>query len=318
MNIANKIHLAPLQGFTDFIYRNNFAEIFGNIDKYFCPYISFWKQNEIRKSQLKDILPENNSNMNVVPQVLFSNTNEFRKLCKVLIDFGYQEINLNLGCPYPMATNKGRGSGLLQKPELIAEILKIAENEFDVSFSVKMRSGLEDDNEVLKIIEVLNQSSVTEIIYHPRIAKQLYKGQVNISQYKKANEMAEKPLVFNGDICSEEDVLKVREFVPNQNTWMIGRGILKNPFLAENLKTGQVEPSARNEKLMSFHEKMLADYSEKLEGKGHILQKMRQFWEYSSASFVNPQKVFKLVKKAGSLKSYNTAIEIIFRNYVIK
>lgn len=312
-----KVYLAPLQGFTDFVYRKNLAEIFGGIDKYFCPYISFGKQQQIRNSQMKDVLPENNAGIEVVPQVLFSDAIEFRKLCKLLDDYGYSEINLNLGCPYPMATNKGRGSAILQKPGFLDEILKIAFNEFGQKFSVKLRSGLVSEDEISSIIETINPFPVSEVIYHPRIAKQMYKGEVNVELFQKIGAMCVHPLIFNGDILSEKDIQNVQKLVPEQTDWMIGRGVLQNPFLQLSIKGETIDSNLRNEKLHLLHDKMLADYAARLEGSGHLLQKMEQFWEYFSHSFTNQHKVFKLIKKAGSIDKYNKAVQQIFSEFTL-
>ncbi|HCR89051.1 MAG TPA: dihydrouridine synthase, partial [Prolixibacteraceae bacterium] len=309
---THQIYLAPLQGFTDFIYRRTQAEIFGHIDNYFCPYISVGKQQQIRNSQLKDVLPENNQGIHVVPQVLFSDGNEFRELCKLLEGFGYREINLNLGCPYPMVTNRGRGSALLQKPETIGEILDIAFSEFQLNFSVKLRSGLESEDEIFPVIETINRFPVSEVIYHPRIARQMYKGEVNITLFQKIKEISKSPLVFNGDILSENDIQKVQGLVAGQTQWMIGRGVLKDPFLPLILKGENPDPGKRREMLFAFHEKIIAAYAVKLEGSSHLLQKMQAFWEYFSESFTNPHKVFKLIKKAGTIEKYEMAVKTIF------
>lgn len=304
-----------MQGFTDFIYRKNLNEVFGNIDKYFCPYISVGKQQQIKNSQIKDILPENNQGLKVVPQVLFSNATEFRELCKLIDGFGYSEINLNLGCPYPMVTNRGRGSAILQQPDFLAEILKIAFNEFEQNFSIKLRSGLESEDEIISVIEVVNRVPVSEVIYHPRIARQMYKGEVNIEMFQKVKELSVHPLVFNGDILSENEIQRVQNFVPEQTDWMIGRGILQNPFLQLSLKGEEMTQNVMNEKLFLFHEKIVTDYSAKLEGSGHLLQKMKQFWEYFSFSFSNSHKVFKHIKKANSIEKYHQAVQLIFSDF---
>jgi len=307
--------MAPMQGFTDFVYRKAHAEIIGGIDKYFCPYISFGKQAKIKNSQIRDILPENNTAIPVVPQVLFSNAGEFRQLCKLLTSYGYSGINLNLGCPYPMVTNRGRGAAILQNPGLLNEILGIAFHEFEGRFSVKLRSGLESEDEIFPVTEVLNRFPVSEVIYHPRLATQMYKGEVNAALFRKVKEISCHPLVFNGDILSEADLLKIQELVPSQKTWMIGRGVLQNPFLPRLLKGERIE--MKNEKLLLFHEKIFSGYASRLEGSGHLLQKMEQFWEYFSASFVNPHKVFKLVKKAGTVSAYNKAVKQIFADFLL-
>lgn len=308
------IYLAPLQGFTDFVFRRNFASVFGGIDKYFCPYISFSKHDMIRNSQQKDVLPHNNGGMQVVPQVLFSDVDEFRRLCSWLVDWGYREINMNLGCPYPMATNRGRGAAMLQKPEMLSEILQIAFDEFDVAFSVKMRLGLELTSEVFPVMEVINRFPISELIVHPRIGKQMYKGEVNIEQFSKVKALSVHPVVFNGDIRSANDIERIQQLVPEQNAWMIGRGVLMNPLLPLTLKNESAE--GRNEMLRLFHQKMLDDYAAILQGDGHLLQKMLGFWEYFSDSFTDSHKAFKRIKKASSLEKYHSAVKDIFDQFL--
>ena len=309
---AHQVYLAPMQGFTDFVYRKAQSEVFGHIDKYFCPYISFAKQNQIRKSQLKDILPENNQGIKCVPQLLFSDEDEFRELCKLTEGLGYREINLNLGCPYPMATHRGRGSALLQKPEKIVQILETAFSEFSLDISVKLRSGLESEEEIFPVIETINRFPVSEVIYHPRVARQMYKGEVNINRFQKVREISVHPLIYNGDILSANDIFRLLNQLDGQTRWMIGRGVLKDPFLPGVLKGEKYGPEERKEMLLKFHNKIFATHASRLEGSSHLLQKMLVFWDYFSSSFTDPHKVFKQIQKATSVEKYETAVNRIF------
>ena len=315
-NSRYKIYLAPMQGFTDHVYRNNFATVFGEIDKYFCPYLSYEKPGVVKKSQLKDIMPGNNVTSKMIPQILFSDVEEFKGLVKEIIGFGYSEINLNMGCPYPMVTNRGRGAALLQKLSVVDEVLKITQNDLSVAVSIKLRSGLESDQEIFRVVETINQHQISEIVFHPRVAKQMYKGNVDVNLFKQVADISTHPMVYNGDILCSEDIKEVLNLVPTQSSWMIGRGILQNPFLAQQLKGIENRRVEMNEKLARFHEMMFSDYASKLEGNGHLLQKMEQFWSYFSASFTNQHKTFKLIKKANSIEKYNDAVHRIFADFL--
>lgn len=311
-----KIYQAPLQGFTDFTFRKVFAENFGGIDKYFIPYLSYGKGREIKKSQLREVLPENNAGMHVVPQVLFSDAAELFDLVDILFESGYSEINLNLGCPYPMATNKGRGAAWLEKPEALNEVLQqLCAKGLPVKFSVKMRAGLTDENDATAIFEVLNQFPLEEIIFHPRTASQMYEGKANPFLFAKALPKVKHPLVFNGDILSMDLFREIKTLLSEQNHWMIGRGLLINPELALQMKGEVLETKQLRIRMKEFHDQLLESYSARLEGSGHILMKMNQFWTYFSESFENPHKAMKLVKKSGNLLKYNAAVTEIFRNY---
>ncbi len=311
-----KIYQAPLQGFTDFDFRTTLAESFGGIDKYFIPYLSYGKGHEIKRSQLREISPENNGSLPVVPQVLFSDQDELTDLVSILVDSGYQEINLNLGCPYPMATNKGRGAAWLEKPEALNETLhQLYARGLPVRFSVKMRAGMTNEEDAKTIFGVLNGFPLEEIIFHPRTADQMYGGKANPLLFAKAVPVVKHPLVYNGDIFSTAGFQELRTILPEQNSWMLGRGLLSNPALAAQLKGEVFDRKELRKKLEDFHGRMLERYSSRLDGAGHILMKMNQFWEYFSESFDNPHKAMKLVKKSGSLLKYNAAVTEIFRNY---
>jgi len=314
-NLLN-IYQAPLQGFTDYTFRRVVSEVFGEIDKYFIPYLSYSKGREIKKSQLREIFPENNGLLPVVPQVLFSDRDELFGLIATLIDYGYQEINLNLGCPYPMATNKGRGAAWLEKPDLLNEILlQLFAKGFPTKFSVKMRAGMTNNQDAHAIFGILNGFPLEEIIFHPRMASLMYSGKANPLVFAESLSLVKHPLVYNGDICSEADLQKLKVLFPEQNSWMIGRGLLIDPSLPSRLKGKVWEAKELRAKKIEFHDRLLEAYSSRLEGSGHILMKMNQFWIYFSESFENPHKAMKLVKKSGSLLKYNAAVTEIFRSF---
>ncbi|MEI8112384.1 MAG: tRNA-dihydrouridine synthase family protein [Bacteroidia bacterium] len=313
---AMKIYQAPLQGFTDFTFRKVLSEVFGGIDKYFIPYLSYGKGREIKKSQLREVFPENNTDLPSVPQVLFSDRQELFDLVSLLVESNYKEINLNLGCPYPMATNKGRGAGWLEKPVALNEILQqLFEKKFPVKFSVKMRAGMTNDQDFKAILNILNQFPLEEVIFHPRTASQMYSGKANPVLFAEALSLVKHPLIYNGDLFSEADLQAVKMQVPQQDSFMIGRGLLLNPALSLQLKGENPEAKELRKKKKEFHDQLLEAYSVRLEGSGHILMKMNQFWSYFSESFENPHKTMKLIKKSGSLLKYNAAVVEIFRNY---
>ena len=313
---AIKIYQAPLQGATDFDFRKALAESFGGIDKYFIPYLSYGKGREIKKSQLREVFPENNESLPVVPQVLFSDQAELFDLVSILIDYGYEEINLNLGCPYPMATNKGRGAAWLEKPEALNEILQqLYAKGFPAKFSVKMRAGMTNDQDAQAIFGILNQFPLEELIFHPRTASQMYDGKANPQLFVEAISVVKHPMVYNGDISSAADFQEIQTLLPEQKSWMIGRGLVTNPALAAQLKGEVFEPKALRKQMREFHDQLLEGYSARLQGDGHIVMKMSQFWAYFSQSFENPHKAMKLVKKSSNLLKYNAAVTEIFKNY---
>ncbi len=305
------IYLAPLQGFTDYTYRKVFSEYFGGVDAYFIPYISV-KNAALLPKHIKEIIPENNPQKNVIPQVLFSNDNELQLLLTVIQSNGYKSVNLNLGCPYPMVTNRGKGSALLTDPEKLKNILHNSlKNKLEIS--VKLRSGLTNETDILKIITVLNEFNLKEIIYHPRVASQLYRGEINSDLFQLVSEKSIHPVVYNGDILTLEDFVSRNQTFKNTSSWMIGRGILQNPYLPNEISGIYTSPDEKLIQLKNFHDELFENYSNQLSGGGHVLNRMRQFWIYFSYSFQNQHKTFKKIKKAKSIESYNAAIAEIFQ-----
>lgn len=310
------IYLAPLQGFTDYTYRKVFHEVFGGVSKYFIPYISYGKGKEIKKSQAREILPENNLDLPVVPQVLFSNREELIELVAILVDRGYHEINLNLGCPYPMATNRGRGAAWLEKPAKLDDTLQqLFRKGFDAKFSVKMRAGMNSDQDWKDIFLIINQFSISELIFHPRTASQMYDGKANPKLFAEALPVCQHSLVYNGDLFSEACFQELKTLLPHQHSWMIGRGLLMDPSLLLRLNGTDLDIKLQRQKLKEFHDRLFREYSGKLQGSGHLLMKMTQFWGYFSQSFENAHKTLKLVKKSGSLLKYNATVAEIFNHY---
>jgi tRNA-dihydrouridine synthase len=237
-------------------------------------------------------------------------------LVAILLDYGYSEINLNLGCPYPMATNKGRGSAWLEKPEALKVILdQLFEKNFQSKFSVKMRAGLTHENDSTAIFEVLNQFPLEEVIFHPRTATQMYDGKANPQLFAAVVATVKHPMIYNGDIDSVDYFQELKTLLPEQHNWMIGRGLLVNPELALQLRGEVLEKKQIRLRMREFHDQLLEEYSARLDGSGHILMKMNQFWSYFSESFENPHKAMKLVKKSSNLLKYNAAVTEIFRNF---
>jgi tRNA-dihydrouridine synthase len=302
------ICFAPLQESTDFIYRRAHAVHFGGIDKYFSPYITVQKEGEIKKSHLRDTLPENCTGYTLVPQIMAGSSADFLFLSKHLSSLGYNEINWNLGCPYPMVTRKGMGSGLLPQPQKIREILETALPQLSCKISVKLRSGLDSQEDIFKVIPVLNDFPLSEIIFHPRTAKQLYAGSPDWDLFGEVSSLSVSPIVYNGDLISVESFRQASNRFEPVKSWMIGRGMLKNPFLATEIKGNIQGREHRIAVLESFHDDILHNYSALLSGQSHLLTRMTKFWEFFTELFPNPHKAFKRVKKSINLSKYEIAV----------
>jgi len=309
------IYLAPLQGFTDFVYRKVYFSVFSGVDAFFIPYITT-KNNELPRKYKNEILSENNQQLRVVPQVLVNNSDEMLFLSKLLANAGYKELNLNLGCPYPMVTNRGKGAGLLNAPDKLQTILERFYKKSDLQLSVKLRAGLNSAAELESIVPVLNAFPLKEVIFHPRIASQLYSGEILDESFFFMQENLKHKLVFNGDILSVSDLKKRQEQFQTVQTWMIGRGVLMNPFLPVEIMGTTISEKEKIEKLIHFHQRMWEEYLQTMDNEGNALNKMKQFWYYFSFVFQHQPKVFKLIKKATSTQKYRIAVQKIFSGFI--
>jgi tRNA-dihydrouridine synthase len=303
-------YFAPLQGFTDFVYRRVYSQVFSGIDAFFIPYISV-KNNEILRKYEKEVLPANNPNTKVIPQVLASSPDEILFLSNYISALGHTEINLNLGCPYPMVTKRGMGSGLLPYPEIIEQILAAFFKNSALKLSVKMRAGLVSANEIEKVVPVLNQFPLSEVILHPRIAKQLYSGDIIDSAFEFAAASLKHRLVYNGDLNTVDDYLRIQQKFGQTNCFMLGRGVLMNPFLPSQINGSAFSEAGKREKLAEFHKLIFEEYLKVMDNPGNALNKMKQFWIYFSYNFPEQRKCFKLINKANSLNKYQIAVQTI-------
>jgi tRNA-dihydrouridine synthase B len=306
---------SPLQGFTDFRFRNAFHKYFGGIDTFYSPYIKLNGKLVVKGSYERDILPENNSTLEVIPQIITNDAEEFLFVAKYVQQFGYKELNWNLGCPYPMVAKCGMGSGLISNTSQIEHILKRVHNETDIIVSMKMRMGYENATEILDVFPILDQYPIKNIAIHARIGKQLYKGGVDLDSFQKCLDHTKQKIYYNGDITSVAKYKELQERFPSIDHWMIGRGLIADPFLPSMIKNNTTEyPENRYEIFEAFHDEIYKEYDAYLSGPTPIRMKMLGFWEYFSESFSNPQKTFKKIKKAGNSKNYEAAVKEIFRN----
>lgn len=303
---------SPLQGFTDAIFRNAQQKFFGGIDTYYAPYIRYNRKMVIKGSYQRDLNPEVNTAITLIPQVMTADADEFIYTIKYIQSLGYNELNWNLGCPYPMVTNSGMGSGLICNTEKIDHILNRAHSETDVTISMKMRLGYDNSTEILNAFPILEKYPLKNIAIHARLGKQLYKGGVDLEAFQKCLDIAKHTLYYNGHITSVNGFVKMRERFPRINHFMIGRGLIADPFLPSMIKADTTQyPANRWELFRKFHDTIYEQYNAILSGPTPIKMKMLGFWEFFAQSTHHPQKVYKAIKKAGNPYKYQQAVNAI-------
>lgn len=304
-----KFYFAPLEGISWYVYRNMQAKHFKKADCYVTPFIAPNQKREIRNKDKQDILPKHNEGLWVIPQIIGNRADEFIDTAKQLQHMGYQEINLNLGCPSNTVVAKGKGSGFLSRPFELECFLEKIFDGLDMDISVKTRLGRYDGDEFYELLELFNKFPIKELIIHPRIQKEFYHGKPHMEQFAYAYENSKNPICYNGDIFTAKDFEKLTEEFPGLEAVMMGRGMLANPALLEEI-TG--EGRADKKRIRAFHDELLETYEEMLFGDVTVLHKMKELWHYMICIFHNGEKYGKQIRKAKTLQEYKGIINALF------
>ncbi len=301
---------SPLQGFTDFRFRNAFHQFFDGIDVFYAPYIRFGGKMEIKQVYQKDLQPKNNRVRVLIPQVMTCSADQFIYAAKYVQSLGYDELNWNLGCPYPMVTNKGLGSGLIAQPKRIDHILDRVHSETGIIVSMKMRMGYEHAGEILEVFPVLEKYPIKNIGIHARIGKQLYKGGVDLEGFQRCIENTSQKLYFNGDITSVEVYREMADRFPSIDHWMLGRGLIADPYLPRMIKNNETQyPENRMEIFSKYHDTLFTAAEQKLTGEKAVIRKMLSYWEYFESTFPESKRLIKKITKAKNYEDYDDAVK---------
>lgn len=308
------IYFAPMEGITSWNYRRIYEKHFGQIDKYFTPFLSPCQDRCFTHRELQEILPEHNEGMRVVPQLLTCRSEDFIWAAKELQKMGYDEVNLNLGCPSGTVVSKRKGSGFLSFPkELDAFLARIFE-ELDMKISVKTRIGRERPEEFDELLSIYNRYPISELIIHPRVQKEFYKGAPHMDVFAEALTASRNPVCYNGDLFTCADVQKLQERFPEVSMVMLGRGLIANPALASAL-TGQAEAAPeeeRKQRLRRFHDELYCQYRETMPGERPVLFKMKELWFYLICLFPDSERLGKKLRKSQHLREYEAVVDSLF------
>ncbi|MCP4600091.1 MAG: tRNA-dihydrouridine synthase family protein [Proteobacteria bacterium] len=303
------LYLAPIRGVTDSAFRTAFTDAFGGFDAAVAPFVRVEK-GKFSPRILKDLKCEDNKKLPVIPQILTRKTEVFVAAANALEQMGYGEINWNLGCPHPRVAKKGLGAGLVVEPQIVDDVLTAAFSKSNIKVSVKVRLGQKGPGQLLSLLPTLNRHALDKIIIHPRTAAQMYDGQVHLDHFEACLNATDHDVIYNGDIRSIEGFQQLQTRFTSVSGWMIGRGALENPLLAQTIKTHQtVEPQKLLQRLFDFHNHLYTHYKTKLNGDAHFLAKMRSIWEYMTPSVPNAKKFAKKIRRAKSVRTYDLYIE---------
>ena len=306
------LYLAPLRGLTEYIFRNAFARHFGGFDLAVAPFIPTMKATRFKKNHLKDVLPENNHGMPVVPQIIGNNSEDFILLARRLFDLGYETVNWNLGCPFPMVAKKQRGCGLLPHPQKIEAFLEATLPAIPNRLSVKARLGRKKTDEILTLLQIFNPYPLEEVIVHPRTGQQMYDGEPNLDMFEHCLKVSAHTMVYNGDINDLATFNLYSQRFKTVDRWMIGRGALANPFLPAAIKNGQDGTADKVNVFRAFYDELFEQYRLEFHGPGHLLDRMKGFWTYFSRSFEDGHKIKKKIHRTLKLDRYLKIVDRFF------
>ncbi len=311
-----KFYFAPMEGITVYVYRNMYRKYFDEIDKYFTPFISGNRKASMKSRELRDVLPENNPDINVVPQILTNDAQEFINTARRIQSLGYDEVNLNLGCPSGTVSSKGRGSGFLAQPKRLDEFLyRIYDELNDMKISIKTRIGKNSEQEYDELLDIYSKYPISELIVHPRIQKEFYSGSVHLDEFAKTYTKVKCPVCYNGDIFTAQDMENVMARFGQTDRVMIGRGLITNPFLIRNINgsdglTGQF--------VKEFYRGLYEEYRKVITADKDILFKMKELWAYQAKAFLDDENYAREVFKSKSRDEFFCAMDQMVNNCEIK
>ena len=342
MEVRMQFYMAPMEGLTGYIFRNAYQKHYGGIDRYFTPFITNRKLNH---RELQDVLPEHNAGMDVVPQILTNRANDFLCIARELEKLGYRTVNLNLGCPSGTVVAKNRGAGFLALPGELDAFLEEIFRECPLGISIKTRIGMDSGEEWERLLAIYEKYPLEELIIHPRVQKDFYKNTVRLDAYGEAVDQSRHSLCYNGDICTRNDYKRLASRFPGTEKIMIGRGLLKRPWLIGELRgrlpesvgsceefrgadkgmadarvaqQAKTDETAQKERFLAFHDDILHGYLSVMSGDKNTLFKMKELWVYFAESFTNPGKYMKKIRKSERIAEYEAYVAALFREQELK
>ena len=304
-----EIHFAPLQGYTDSIFRKLHAEIFGGVDKYYTPFIRV-ERGDFRKKDIRELPDE--TELCTIPQIIASTKPEdIEKMVAMLEEKGYKEVNINIGCPFPMIAKHGMGSGLLADKEAVKAMIKVLEAHPSMQFSLKTRLGYDNENQIFEMTDIINSFPFTEVTMHPRIAKDQYSGDINHQKFAEFAKVCKHPLIYNGDVTTLDDINKISTVYPTLKGIMIGRGLLMNPALASEYKNGEImSDKEKKDKSKQLIKNLFTQCEELMNGEEQSVAHVKAYFEYLLPDIEKRNR--KKVLKANKAEKLRGAIAEFF------
>ena len=298
-----RYYFAPMEGLTDSIYRRTHREFFPGVDSYYMPFISPTMHRTLTHRESRELPPADSVNFRAVPQVLTKVPGDFIWAVRQCRDRGYDEVNLNCGCPSGTVVSKGKGSGMLNDPEQLDRFLEEVFGSSPLPVSVKTRIGMENPDEFPRLLEVFNRYPIKELTVHPRTRRQFYNGEVDMQAFRYCLENSRNPVCFNGNLRTMSEVETFCAAYPSVEAVMIGRGLIGNPGMLHGVDAKTLE---------GFHDRLLEEYLVAFGGSRNAMFRLKENWRHMLLMFEDSEKLGKRLRKTTDLAEYHSIVREIF------
>lgn len=304
------LQIAPMQGYTQAAWRHFRRKVYGGIYQEYTPFLRI-ERGAVRMRDLRDYTSPLNEGSLLTPQIIFSDLQELDELVATVTGAGATHIDLNLGCPYPPQVHHGRGAGMLVRPDMLRETAAYIADHSDITFSVKMRLGTDSPDQWRDIYGIINDMPLEHVTVHPRTARQQYRGELWLDEFRDLLSVSEHPVVYNGDILTPADIDAVTTRFPSVYAVMAGRGLCARPSLFTEYMQGREWDSAEQiARMLRFHDLLLQYYKELYDGSpNNVLQHIRPFWDYAEPLIGH--RAFKAIRKASGMSRYEAAVAMV-------
>lgn len=303
-----KLSFAPMEGVTGYIFRSAHHKYYGGVDRYLTPFLVPNQNQKFSSRERSDLAPTHNQNVCVIPQLLTNQAADFIWAANRLEEMGYQEVNLNLGCPSATVVSKGKGAGFLARREALEQFLKEIYSEAEIAVSIKTRIGKDSPEEFGELLKLFNQFPIKELIIHPRTQQDFYKNSPRLECFLEAVRESKIPLCYNGDIFSVPAFEQTSARFPGVDSFMLGRGAVANPALPGWILGRKEGKEEARKRFLRFHGEIYDGYREILSGDRDVLFKMKELWSYWLSLFESPGRAVKKIKKAVRCSDYDAAV----------
>ena len=300
-----RYYFAPMEGLTDGVYRRMHHKFFGGVDRYYMPFISPTVHRTLTPKESRELPPADSVPFTAIPQIMSKVPEDAIWAAEQCAQRGYQEVNLNLGCPSGTVVAKGKGAGMLRDTDNLKRFLD-GVYAASLPISIKTRLGLESSEEFPAILDIYNQYPIQELTIHPRTRKQFYNGQLHLEMFRYAVENSKNPLCFNGDLTSPEDIQRIADQYPQVKAVMLGRGLVRDPGMLTSQGT-------TIDALAAFHDALFEEYSVVFDNARNAMTRLKESWHYLELRFEENPKIFKRLRKATDVAEFRSIATEIFQ-----